>query len=240
MAGTSEEALVEAFDEAERARLLAPGKVRGELMFSHELIRQTVLSDVSAVKRQRLHLRTARAISRLYSDDPRVARAEISPITCLMRALRRPGKPGALLTIAGDRAFDAAAFDDAVGHFEHALSLISSADQLGRAQLLERLAMALRSVGRWDDALRTMDERWTVTRRSDKSRPSVGWAGQWCTSWCGARLVEGYRSASGRWRHSATRERGQGARAVRARMGAQRQRRLPGSYGHVRPGACTC
>ena len=43
VAGTSEDTLVEAFDEAERARLLARGKIPGELMFSHELIRQTVL-----------------------------------------------------------------------------------------------------------------------------------------------------------------------------------------------------
>jgi hypothetical protein len=50
-------------------------------MFSHELIRQTLLSDVSAVKRERLHLQTAQAVSRLYSDDLE-AHAGISPITC--------------------------------------------------------------------------------------------------------------------------------------------------------------
>ena len=44
VASVSEDALVEAFDEAERARLITPGKAAGELMFSHELIRQTVLS----------------------------------------------------------------------------------------------------------------------------------------------------------------------------------------------------
>ena len=38
-------------------------------MFGHELIRQTLLSDVSAAERERLHLRIAEAISRLYSDD---------------------------------------------------------------------------------------------------------------------------------------------------------------------------
>jgi hypothetical protein len=38
--------------------------------------------------------------------------------------------------IAGDRATDAAALDDDVGHFEHALSLIPAADQLGHARML--------------------------------------------------------------------------------------------------------
>ena len=96
------------------------------------------------------------------------------------------------LTIAGDRAFDAAAFDDAVGHYEHALSLISSADQLGRAQLLERLAMALRSVGRWDDALRTMNEaldRYEALGQVE-AIGRLGWAMVYQLVWT-ARLVEG-------------------------------------------------
>src|SRR5512133_3659462 len=158
VAGASEDRLVDAFDEAERARLITPGRVPGELMFSHELIRQTLLSGVSAVKRERLHLQTAQAFSRRYSEDLDAHAGDLA--YHLSRAGRSADRASLVryLTIAGDRAFDAAAFDDAVGDFEHALSLISSADQLGRAQLLERLAMALRSVGRWDDALRTMDE----------------------------------------------------------------------------------
>jgi predicted ATPase len=69
MADADLDVLLDAFDEAERARLITPGKAAGELMFSHELIRQTLLSDVSAVKRERLHLKAASAISRLYSDE---------------------------------------------------------------------------------------------------------------------------------------------------------------------------
>jgi class 3 adenylate cyclase/tetratricopeptide (TPR) repeat protein len=192
VAGMSEGALVEAFEEAERARLLAPGKVRGELMFSHELIRQTVLSDVSAVKRQRLHLRTAKAISRLYSDD---LESHAGDLAYHLAHAGRYGDRASLvryLTIAGDRAFDAAAFDEAVGNYEHALSLTSSADQLGRAQLLERLAMALRSVGRWDDALRTMNDaldRYEALGEVE-AIGRLGWAMVYQLVWS-ARLVEG-------------------------------------------------
>src|SRR4029453_16696706 len=56
MSDRGREALVAAFDEAERARLVTPAKGTGELMFSHELIRQTLQVGVSAVKRERLHL----------------------------------------------------------------------------------------------------------------------------------------------------------------------------------------
>ncbi|HEY6687705.1 MAG TPA: AAA family ATPase [Propionibacteriaceae bacterium] len=192
VAGASEDRLVDAFDEAERARLITPGRVPGELMFSHELIRQTLLSGVSAVKRERLHLQTAQAVSRRYSEDLDAHAGDLA--YHLSRAGRSADRASLVryLTIAGDRAFDAAAFDDAVGHFEHALSLISSADQLGRAQLLERLAMALRSVGRWDDALRTMDE--TLDRYEALGQVEaigrVGWAMVYQMVWS-ARLVEG-------------------------------------------------
>jgi tetratricopeptide (TPR) repeat protein len=191
VAGASEDVLVRAFDEAERARLVTPRKDPGELVFSHELIRQTLLSGVSAVKRERLHLLAAQAISRRYSDD---LEAHAGDLAHHLSHAGRFGDKASLvhyLTIAGDRAFDAAAFDDAVGHFEHALSLIPAADQYGRAQLLERLSMALRSVGRWDDALRSMYE--ALDRYEALGRPEdigrLSWAMVYQLTWNG-RLIE--------------------------------------------------
>ncbi|MFZ1118259.1 MAG: AAA family ATPase [Propionibacteriaceae bacterium] len=185
------DALFEAFDEAERARLVAPGRVPGELMFGHELIRQTLLSGVSAVKRERLHLRASEAISRRYFDDLEGHAADLA------YHLSHAGNAGdraslvRYLMVAGDRAFDAAAFNDSVGHFEHALALIPVSDELGRAELLERLAMALRSVGRWDDALRTMNEALdhyeVLGRAEDIGR--LGWAMVYQLTWNG-QLIE--------------------------------------------------
>ena len=146
------------------------------------------------------------------------------------------------LTIAGDRAFDAAAFDEAVGHFEQALSLIPISDQLGRAELLERLAMALRSVGRWKDALGTMDEALdryeALGRAEDIGR--LGWAMVYQLTWNG-RLIEAV--AVCRRTLAAlgdTVERRQGPPAICARTGAQCQRRLCCGDGHVRSGARAC
>jgi class 3 adenylate cyclase/tetratricopeptide (TPR) repeat protein len=191
LAGASKDALVEAFDEAERARLVAPARLPGELMFSHELIRQTLLSGVSAVKRERLHLRTAQAVSLRYSKDVDAHAGDLA--YHLSRAGRSADRGDLVryLTIAGDRSLDATAFDDAVGHFEHALSLILVSNQLGRAELLERLAMALRSVGRWEDALGTMNEALdryeALGRAEDIGR--LGWAMVYQLTWNG-RLIE--------------------------------------------------
>ena len=87
VAGAGQDELVEALDEAEQARLVLPGRVPGELMFSHELIRQTLLSGVSAVKRERLHLQAARAISRRYLRQPRCIRrrSRLPPDKCRKR-----------------------------------------------------------------------------------------------------------------------------------------------------------
>jgi class 3 adenylate cyclase/tetratricopeptide (TPR) repeat protein len=192
VADADPDALVEAFDQAERARLIGPGRAAGELMFSHELIRQTLLSDISEIDRERLHLQTAGAISRLYSDDVEVHAADLAHH--LSRAGRSGDKASLVryLTIAGDRAFDAAAFDEAVGYFEQALSLMPMDDQLSRAQLLERLAMAQRNVGRWNDALNTMNEaldRYEAVGDVE-AIGRLGWAMVYQLVWT-ARFVEG-------------------------------------------------
>jgi tetratricopeptide (TPR) repeat protein len=191
IAEVDQDVLVEAFDEAERARLTTAGKVAGEMMFSHELIRQTLLSDISVARRERLHLRAASAISRLYADDLEAHAGDLA--YHLSHAGRSADRASLVhyLTIAGDRAFDAAAFNDAVGHYEHALSMMAADDQLSRAQLLERLAMALRSLGRWEDALRTMDEALdryeALGRAEDIGR--LGWAMVYQLTWNG-QLIE--------------------------------------------------
>ena len=158
VAGVDMEALSDAFEEAERARLIAPIEGKGTLAFSHELIRQTLLADVSTLKRERLHLQAADAIERLYAEDLEEHSADLTHH--LSRAGRSADRSRLVryLTIAGERAADAAAFDEAVTHFQHALSLLERGNRDTRAELLERLAMALRSVGRWEDALRTMNE----------------------------------------------------------------------------------
>jgi tetratricopeptide (TPR) repeat protein len=158
VAGVDSDALVDAFEEAEGARLITPVKGDGNLAFSHELIRQTLLADLSTLKRERLHLRAANAIERRNPDNLEEHAADLTHH--LSRAGRSADRSRLVryLTIAGERAAEAAAFEDAVAHFEQALSLLERSAQDTRAEMLERLAMALRSVGRWDDALSTMNE----------------------------------------------------------------------------------
>jgi class 3 adenylate cyclase/tetratricopeptide (TPR) repeat protein len=192
VAGAGQDVLLEAFDEAEQARLVLPSKVPGELMFSHELVRQTLLSDVSAVKRERLHLQAAEVIERQFADDLEEHAADLAHHLSHAGRYADRARLVRYLTIAGERAADAAAFDDAVNHFEYALSLIPANDQLGRAQLLERVAMSLRSVGRWADALRRMNDaldRYEALGESE-AIGRMSWAMVYQLLWS-ARMIEG-------------------------------------------------
>jgi predicted ATPase len=64
------ETLLDSVDEAVRVGVVRSSKNYAEerLEFSHELIRQVVLAQLSAGRRRRLHLEVGEAIERLYSD----------------------------------------------------------------------------------------------------------------------------------------------------------------------------
>lgn len=190
VAGLPLDSLADALDESERAGLIAPvPSDRTRMAFVHELFRQTVLAEVSSIRRQRLHARTAEALEQAHAADLDDHAAELA----YHLSLSGPGTDAAglvrYLRIAGDRAVQASAFEDAVAHFDHAAAVAPPGDRGGRAELLERLALALRSVGRWDDALRTMDESLALSEALGRTEAvgrlcttmsyQLGWAARW-------------------------------------------------------------
>jgi len=76
--GTDGDSLMECIAEAEGAGLVyslteAP---KARFQFSHELVRQAVISRLSSALRQKLHLEVAEAIERIYSINPESPYAE--------------------------------------------------------------------------------------------------------------------------------------------------------------------
>jgi len=155
--------LLDALDEAERAHLIAsaaggpaqagarPGEAR--FAFAHELIRQTLLSGLSLPRRQRMHLRVAEAIERVYARALEEHAGDLAHHLYQAGTAAEPEKTAHYLALAGERALGAAAFEDALRHYEIALSLHPADDRAGRAHLLHKRGMALRSLGRREEAL---------------------------------------------------------------------------------------
>jgi class 3 adenylate cyclase/tetratricopeptide (TPR) repeat protein len=146
------------YDEAESAHLISPTRNdSNRSAFVHELIRQTLLAEASLLRRQQLYAATAAAIEVVYADRIEDHAADLAHYLSRSGPRSEPSRLVRYLVIAGDRALQAAAFEDAVAYFRHAISIMDEADLGQRAESLERLAMAERSIGEWAKALETMD-----------------------------------------------------------------------------------
>jgi class 3 adenylate cyclase/tetratricopeptide (TPR) repeat protein len=147
--------LLDAVDEAERAHLItSAGDGReARFTFAHELIRQTLLSGLSLPRRQRVHLRVAEAMERVYARALEEHAADLAHHLYQAGTAADPQKTVGYLALAGERAFGAAAFEDALRLYESAVSLQLADDRKGRADLLYKRGLARRSLGRWEEAL---------------------------------------------------------------------------------------
>lgn len=149
------DALLDAVDEGERAHLIisTSNGAEARFIFAHELIRQTLMSDVSLPRRQRLHLRVSEAMEQVYGGALEEHAADLAHHLYQAGAAADPRKTARYLTMAGEQALGAAAFEDGLRHFNNALSLQPADDRRGHGDLLYGRGLALRSLGRWDEAL---------------------------------------------------------------------------------------
>jgi class 3 adenylate cyclase/tetratricopeptide (TPR) repeat protein len=147
--------LLDAVDEAERAHLITAVSDGPEdrFTFAHELIRQTLLSGLSSPRRRRLHLRVAEAMERVYARALEEHAADLAHHLDQAGAAADPRKTVHYLMLAGERAMAAAAFEEALRHYESALSLQLTDDRRVHADLLYKRGLARRSLGRWEEAL---------------------------------------------------------------------------------------
>ncbi|MDQ3962512.1 MAG: AAA family ATPase [Actinomycetota bacterium] len=146
--------LLDAMDEAERARLIVDESAGGEAVFSfaHELIRQTLLTTTALPRRQRRHLAIARALQTLQEDDLSERAADIAGHLLQAGAGADAAETARFLGLAGRRALDAAAFEEALRHYDNALALHPDEKSLDYARLLYQHGLALRTRGRFEEA----------------------------------------------------------------------------------------
>ncbi|HUR22511.1 MAG TPA: AAA family ATPase, partial [Acidimicrobiales bacterium] len=141
-----------ALEQAERAALVRPSPGRpSHLSFTHELVRQTLLTGISTLRRQRLHARVADAIERL-ARDPEEHAAEIAHHLRDAGDAADPRAALRFLTVAGDRAVAGAAYAEALQSYECALAY-EDADLRTRGALLFGRGVARHGVGDWQAAV---------------------------------------------------------------------------------------
>jgi DNA-binding SARP family transcriptional activator/tetratricopeptide (TPR) repeat protein len=110
-------------EEALSAGLLseAPGEP-GRFRFAHPLIQETLEAELSSARRARLHGRIATTLERLYGDAASAHAAELAYHFAEAETAVSPDTVVHYCRIAGEQAYDAHAYDDAIAYFQRALA----------------------------------------------------------------------------------------------------------------------
>jgi len=151
-----EDDLLDALEEAEKAQLVSSTTSGRDVRytFAHELIRQTLIENLSLPRRQRLHLRIAGALEELHGGAPDKQASTLAHHFYQAGAAADDETTLRYLTLAADHAQASAAFEEALEHLERALSFEEDLGTRQRADLLGRRGRTFRSLGRPDETLR--------------------------------------------------------------------------------------
>ena len=191
VAGVDEDDVLDAIEQAQRLTLIAPlGSLPSETRyeFVHELIRQTLIGGMALPRRQRLHLKVAAAMEKMY--DASLAERATEVLHHLYQAGAATSEQAIrLLLLAGTRAQESAAFEDSLRYFEEALALIDPEDRRAKARALVGVGHAQRSLSRTNDAVLTWSEALTIYDELGDTEElgqvgsdmvlQLGWAGEW-------------------------------------------------------------
>jgi tetratricopeptide (TPR) repeat protein len=147
-------------EKAQQMRIIVSSSEGPEqpFTFAHELVRQTLLAGISAPRQQRLHAGVAEAIERLYPGAANERAGEIANHLLKAGSFADSRRLVRWLKLAGERALEAVAFEEARRSFQAALSHHGAVDLREKADLLASLAIAERGLERRNEALPNLRE----------------------------------------------------------------------------------
>lgn len=152
VAGYDERALLDGIERACHGRLLVEAGA-SDYAFPHDLIRETVLSDLSAARREMLHRQIAEALE----QGPAVPVTETLAYHYSRSGV--PEKAASYLEAAGDRARTRFAYVEALNDYREAVEWL---ERLGRvedaARVRDRVATILVILLRYDEAVATLEQ----------------------------------------------------------------------------------
>jgi DNA-binding CsgD family transcriptional regulator len=119
----SEDQLLEVLEEALAARVLEElPQTAGHYQFCHTMIQQTLLKELSTTRRVRLHARIAEVLEELYGNQSEAHADELIYHLSESAAMTGPSRLVHYLTVAGERALKAHAWEEALNYFQQALA----------------------------------------------------------------------------------------------------------------------
>ena len=173
--GAPAEPVARLCDDATAIGLLGPGQEVGEVYrFRHALIRETLYAELAPQSRAQAHHKIAAVLENLENS---VGRSHAELAYHFLRAAPASAEAAARAVhhsrLAGREALRALAYEEAAGHFRHALDVQRRAAQAtpaDRAGLLLSLAEALTKTGPDPAAARVIDEAVRLARHASEPR----------------------------------------------------------------------
>ena len=167
-----EDAVLDAFDEGVGAQLIAASAEGAEdrFRFHHELIRQTLLSELTPPRRRRVHARVAAALQQIYPPDRAGLAAEITQHLVQAGSAANPTQTAHFAQMAGRQAVASTGYAEAVEHFEVALQAAErgpeTADEI-RCGLLLDLGDAQRRAATNQESMQSFQAAAALARSLD-------------------------------------------------------------------------
>jgi len=167
-ADLEEQSALDALDEALEAQLVRTTSESEVYDFSHALIRHTLYSELNSSRRVRLHRRLAEEMERRYGGKASEHALEIAQQWHRSAAL--PGAERGIehCVVAADRAWLAAAHEEAATALRMALDLVPASDAR-RPRILARLGLALAWSLKNEEAVRVASEAGELLAASEGS-----------------------------------------------------------------------
>jgi DNA-binding CsgD family transcriptional regulator len=120
---SSETQLLKSIDEGLEAHLIQDVPGQGDVyQFSHALVQQTLRERLSSSRRVRLHAKIGETLETIYGEQPRDHAAELAYHFAESEPVTGKDKLVKYTMLAGERALEAYAQEDAIGHFLRGLS----------------------------------------------------------------------------------------------------------------------
>ncbi|MGC2493764.1 ATP-binding protein [Candidatus Binatus sp.] len=120
------DSLLDSVEEVEKSGLIYStlGYPEASFQFSHELIRNAVLNDLSAPRRQRLHLNVVSAIERVHANALEDQAGNLAHHLWQAGRTADPDKTVRYLALAARHALKQSAYEGALRYFQNALELL--------------------------------------------------------------------------------------------------------------------